>query len=125
MMNYIKLALISLTLGSTVSIANDCTAPQTPNLPDGATASMEQMLAGQKAVKAYQAANTDYRACLDPLVTAAEVAAAGDSPGPDLTNALSQLNDDYNASVSSEEELAVGFNAALRDYKKANPADVN
>ena len=84
---------------------------------------MEQMLAGQKAVKAYQAANTDYRACLDPLVTAAEVAAAGDSPGPDLTNTLAQLNDDYNASVSSEEEVANEFNAALREYKKANPAD--
>ena len=105
-MNYIKLALISLTLGSAVSIADDCTAPATPTMPDGATATMEQMLAGQKAVKEYQAANTN-------------------SPGPELTNALSQLNDDYNASVSSEEAVADGFNAALRDYKKANPADVN
>lgn len=124
-MNYIKLALISLTLGSAVSIADDCTAPATPTMPDGATATMEQMLAGQKAVKEYQAANTNYRACLDPLVNAAQVAAAGDSPGPELTNALSQLNDDYNASVSSEEAVADGFNAALRAYKKANPADVN
>ena len=88
MMNYIKLALISLTLGSTVSIADDCTAPRLQHCPMALLRSMEQMLAGQKAVKDYQAANTDYRACLDPLVTAAQVAAAGDSPGPDLTNAL-------------------------------------
>jgi|TARA_B110000908_G_C9842653_1_gene266346 hypothetical protein len=84
---------------------------------------MEQMLAGQKAVKAFQAANTDYRSCLDPLVTAAEVDAAGDSPGPDLKATLAQLNDDYNASVSAEEEVANEFNVALREYKKANPGD--
>jgi hypothetical protein len=122
-MNYIKLALIGLVLGSTASIADDCTAPPSPTPPDGATASMEQMLAGQKAVKAFQAANTDYRSCLDPLVTAAEVAAAGDSPGPDLKATLKQLNDDYNASVSAEEEVANEFNVALREYKEANPAD--
>ena len=81
------------------------------------------MLAGQKAVKAFQAANTDYRSCLDPLVTAAEVAAAGDSPGPDLKATIKQLNDDYNASVSAEEEVANEFNVALREYKEANPAD--
>ena len=124
-MNYIKMALIGLALGSTASIADDCTAPPSPTLPDGATATMEQMLAGQQAVKAYQAANTDYRACLDPLVTAAEVAAAGDSPGPDLKATLSQLNDDYNGSVSAEDEVAEAFNTALRAYKKANPADVD
>ena len=124
-MNYIKLALIGLVLGSTASIADDCTAPPPPAAPDGATASMEQMLAGQKAVKAYQAANTDYRACLDPLVNAAQVAAAGDSPGPNLTTALAQLNEDYNASVSSEEQVANDFNAALRAYKKANSTDNN
>ena len=124
-MNYIKLALFGLILGSTASIADDCTAPPSPTPPDGATASMEQMLAGQKAVKAFQAANTDYRSCLDPLVTAAEVAAAGDSPGPDLQATIAQLNDDYNASVSAEEEVANQFNVALREYKKANPADVD
>jgi len=124
-MNYIKLALIGLALGSTASIADDCTAPSSPTLPDGATATMEQMLAGQKAVKAYQAANADYMACLDPLITAAEVAAAGDSPGPDLKATLEQLNVDYNGSVSAEDEVAQEFNTALRAYKKANPSDMD
>jgi hypothetical protein len=108
-MNYIKLALIGLVLGSTASIADDCTAPPSPTPPDGATATMEQMLEGQKAVKAFQAANTDYRA-------------AGDSPGPDLQATLQQLNEDYNASVSTEEDVANAFNGALRDFKAANPS---
>lgn len=121
MMNGIKLALIGLALGSTVSMAGECTAPSDPTLPDGATATMEQMLAGQKAVKEYQAANSEYRACLDPQVSAAEVAAAGDSPSEEAVAALKKINDDYNASVSKEEELATKFNAALRDYKAAHP----
>ena len=121
MTNFIKLALIGLALGSTVSIAEECTAPALPTLPEGATAPLEQMLEGQKAVKTYQASNTEYRTCLDPKVSAAEVAASGDSPGPELQETLKQLNEEYNASVSKEEELAVQFNAELKAYKAANP----
>lgn len=121
MVNGIKLALIGLALGSAASTAGDCTAPGWPTLPDGATSTMEQMLAGQKAVKEYQAANSEYRACLDPKVSAAEVAAAGESPSEEAQANLKKLNDDYNSSVSKEEELAVKFNAALRDYKAAHP----
>jgi len=122
MRNSIKLALIGLALASAASIADECTAPTLPTLPDGATASLEQMLAGQKAVKDYQAANTEYRTCLEPQVSAAEVAAAGDSPGPELQETLKQLNDEYNASVSKEEELAIMFNTELHKYKEANPS---
>jgi hypothetical protein len=121
MRNSIKLALICLTLGSASSIAEDCAAPALPGLPDGATASLEQMLAGQKAVKEFQAVNSEYRTCLEPKVSAAEVAAAGDSPGPELQETLKQLNDEYNASVSAEEELAAEFNTQLKEYKEANP----
>lgn len=121
MKNVIKLALIGLALGSAASMAQDCTAPTLPTLPDGAKANQEEMLAGQKAVKGYQAANAAYRACLDPKVAAAETAAAGDSPGPELVEALKKLNDEYNASVSREEELATSFNTELKEYKAANP----
>ncbi len=121
MINVIKLALIGLALGSAASIAGECAAPSEPQLPDGATATMEQMLAGQKSVKEYQAANSEYRACLDPKVSAAQVAAAGDSPSEAAQTTLKQLNDEYNGSVSKEEEIATKFNTALRDYKTAHP----
>jgi len=120
-MNNIKFALIGLALASTVSLAEDCATPTPPTLPDGASATKEQMLAGQKSVKGYQAANTEYRACLDPQVSAAEVAAAGDSPSEEATAALKKLSDDYNASVSKEEEVALKFNEALKAYKAAHP----
>jgi hypothetical protein len=121
MKNCIKLALIGLALASAASMADDCTAPTPPTLPDGSAATKEQMLDGQKSIKDYQAANTQYRTCLEPKISAAEVAAAGDSPGPELVAALKALNDSYNASVSKEEELATGFNAELKKYKEANP----
>ena len=121
MINTIKLALIGLALGSAVSVADDCTAPQTPALPDGATASMEQMLAGQKAVKAFQAANSEFRQCLDPKVSAAELESVADAEDENIQTILQQLNEDYNHSVSEEETLAEGFNNALKAYKAANP----
>jgi hypothetical protein len=122
MKNFIKTAMIGLALSSAVSMADECAVPAAPALPDGATASLEEMLAGQKAVKEYQAANSGYRTCLEPQVSAAEVAAAGDSPGPELVETLKQLNDNYNSSVSTEEELAAQFNTELREYKAANPS---
>lgn len=121
MNNTIKLALFGLAFSSAASFAQDCTAPAIPSLPDGATATLEEMLAGQKAVKDFQAENTAYRTCLEPQITAAEMAASGDSPGPELVEALKVLTDDYNASVSKEEELATSFNTELREYKEANP----
>ena len=114
MKNTIKLALMGLVFTSTVSFAEDCTTPEAPTLPDGSSATLEQMLAGQQAVKDFQAANGAYRDCLDPKITAAETAAAGDSPGPELVEALKALNDSYNASVSTEEEVATQFNTELR-----------
>jgi hypothetical protein len=123
MMNQIiKLALIGLALGSAVSVADDCTAPQMPTLPDGATASLEQMLAGQKAVKAYQAANSQFRTCLEPKVSAAETESVADTDNDKIQATLNKLNEDYNSSVSKEEALAESFNTALREYKEANPS---
>jgi len=121
MKNAIKLALAGLALASAVSMAEDCTAPDIPSMPDGATATLQQMLDGQSAVKAYQATNAEYRSCLEPQISAAEVAASGDSPPPELTEALKALNEQYNASVSAEEELAGKFNDELKAYKAANP----
>ena len=64
-MSNLKYALLALVLGSSFSMAGDCTDPVAPTLPDGGTASMEDMLAGQKAVKDFQAANLEYMSCVE------------------------------------------------------------
>lgn len=127
-MNILKLSVLTVILGSTCALADDCTAPATPKLPDGSTSSMQEMLEGQKAVKTFQAANLEYMKCLEPVMASAKDAAAsavekGDKTADDeAVKAYQAAQDAYNAAVSAEEELAGQFNAAVRDYKAANPA---
>ena len=123
-MKTIQFAVLTLALSSPTVIAGDCSGPQAPSLPDGATASMEDMLSGQKAVKAYQTANLEYMGCLEKEFTAAEAAALESSSEDDKKAAQDTYQkavDAYNAAVSQEEEIAGQFNTEIREYKAANP----
>lgn len=122
-MQQLKLAVLGLALGSTVGIAGECVTPEAPTLPDGANASMEDMLTGQKAVKTYQTANLEYMGCLEKEFTAAEAAT---QQGTDEEKAAAQASYDkavnaYNEAVSLEEEVAGQFNTEIREFKAANP----
>ena len=123
-MKTIHVATLALALASSAGMAQDCSGPQAPELPDGATASMEDMLAGQKAVKAYQAANLEYMGCLEKEFTAAEATALESESEADKKAAQAEYQkavDAYNAAVSQEEEVAGQFNTEIREYKAANP----
>lgn len=120
-MKQFKFAVLGLALGSTVSIASDCVQPDMPVMPDGASASMEDMLNGQKAVKTFQAANMDYMKCLEEAHKAAEAAAASDRSEDDKKAAWAAFEGTYNEAVSKEEEVAGQFNTEIREYKAANP----
>ena len=123
-MKTIQYTVLALALGSSASMANDCSGPDAPSLPDGATASMEDMLAGQKAVKAYQAANLEYMGCLEKAFTAAEAAAlesTSEEGKKTAQDTYQKAVDAYNAAVSQEEEIAGQFNTEIREYKAANP----
>lgn len=121
-MNKLKLPAIALAfaLGSTASIAQDCVAPtDAPVVPDGDTATLEQMLEGQKAVKTFQAANMAYLQCMDPKLAAAQEEVVAGSE--EAVAAAEKLQESYNAAVSREEELAGKFNTEIREYKAAHP----
>lgn len=111
--------LLSLALASTASVADDCVAPETPVISEGEESTLEQMLANQKAVKEFQAANLEYMACLDPKLSAAETAAKEGQEG--AAENYQKIQETYNAAVSREEEVASKFNNEIRDYKTANP----
>ena len=123
-MKTIKLTVLGLALGSTVSLAGECVQPAAPELPDGAKAAMEDMLAGQQAVKAFQSTNLEYMACLEKEFTAAEAATLeGSDEEKKASQAIYQKSvDAYNAAVSQEEEIAGQFNTEIREYKAANPS---
>ena len=50
-MNTAKSLLALLALGSSMAMA-ECVQPESPTLPDGSSATMDDMIAGQLAVKA-------------------------------------------------------------------------
>tara|TARA_R110002073_G_scaffold790_2_gene5667 strand:- start:9390 stop:9752 length:363 start_codon:yes stop_codon:yes gene_type:complete len=119
-MKSFALTLICLLTAGT-ALAQDCTAPAEPKIPDGSSADMQQMLDGQQAVKAFQAANSEYMDCLDPKIAeATEKVTAEDASEADLST-LKSLEEAYNAAVSREENVAEEFNSEIRDYKEANP----
>lgn len=118
-MKIIKIAVLGLALGSAASMADDCVAPAQPEVPEGEDSSLEQMLSGQKAVKAFQEANLQYMSCLEPQLAAAEAAVKEGAEG--AVDKYTKLQETYNAAVSAEEEVAGKFNTEIRDYKTANP----
>ncbi len=121
-MKKVSTAMIAAALFSNLSFAEDCTPPELPSLPEGATSSMEQMLAGQQAVKTFQAANLEYMSCMDPKISAAVATATAEDATDADKAAAKALEEAYNNAVSKEEELAGKFNAAIRAYKEANPS---
>ena len=82
------------------------------------------MLEGQKAVKAFQAANLEYMGCLETKFTAAEEAAkkGSDEEKADAQKVYNESMNAYNAAVTKEEEVAGQFNTEIREYKAANPS---
>jgi hypothetical protein len=93
--------------------AGACEAPAPVAVPDGKTSTMEQMLAGQAQVKAYQAAMNEFLACID-----AEAAAQGET-APEEYKSLMVAR--HNAAVSEMEGVAGAFNDQIKAYRAANP----
>ena len=116
-------ALAAALLAGGVQAAHNCEQPLMPTLPDGAKATMEEMLEGQKSVKAFQASNMSYMKCLEEHFQAAESNAKNAPDAADRAVAREEYEgaiDAYNAAVSAEEEVAGQFNVELREYKAAN-----
>jgi hypothetical protein len=94
----------------------DCTPPDNNVvIPNGTTATREEMLAAQKALKAYNTAVTDFGTCLQQE-TDAKIAAGGNKDK--LTAAMAKRN---NAEVDKVQALADRWKVELAAFK-AKPA---
>jgi len=105
-------------LASAPVFAADCVMPETPELPDGTSATMDEMISGQKAFKAFQADAQAFRDCVDETMEAMK--AAADEGEEAAVAKYTAAVKDYNGSVAAEEKLAEEFNSAIRAYKAAN-----
>ena len=83
-------------------------------IPNGATASKEEMLATSTKIKAYQADLGNYRFCLDEELS---------KFSPELENyaRIYEISTDrHNDSIEAEEETAEDWNLEVRAFNKAN-----
>ncbi|GAC1456719.1 MAG: hypothetical protein PVS2B3_04080 [Steroidobacteraceae bacterium] len=108
-------ALAAFAAGPTFA---DCTYPAAPGkIPDGATATMEDMLAGQKAVKEYDKAINDYIACIDKELKES-IAKGGDQLKPERKADMEKVEaQKHNAAVDQEQSVADRFNEQVKAFK--------
>ena len=96
----------------------DCPYPAAPSkVPDGASATMQDMLAGQKAVGDYNKAVGDYNACIDKELGDA-IARGGDKLKPEQKADMERIaNQKHNAAIDQLQSVADRFNEQVKIYK--------
>jgi hypothetical protein len=116
---FLALAAVA-TLGVGTAYA-DCPYPAAPGkLPDGATAKLEDMLAGQKTIKDYETAINAYNACIDKELDDA-ISKAGDQLKPDRKADMQRVEaQKHNAAVDQLQSVADRFNEQVKVFKAKN-----
>lgn len=112
----IKLA-VSVALVSMASGALACDYPKRVAVPDGATATKDEMISGQRGVKDYMAAMEAYLTCIE-AEEASTVLELGDLDEPAKRLRADMFNKKYNAAVEEMNLVAEEFNLQVRAYKQ-------
>jgi len=119
MTRLIKTTIIAALL-TAAPLAFACDYPSRVDIPDGATATKEEMINGQRGVKGYMKAMEEYLACIEAEEKDA-VAELGDIDDEALLQRTELFNAKYNAAVEEMNLVAEEFNMQVRTYKDANP----
>jgi len=118
-----SVALLLLTSLAASSAFADCNYPKAPGtIPDGKTAALEDMLAANKAVKAYNADMETYLGCIKKEVEesmARQNETLTEDQKRQMTAVWQQRN---NAAVDELESVAARLNEQIRVYKAAHPS---
>jgi hypothetical protein len=98
--------------------AADCTYPRQPTkVPDGNTATQQEMVASMAEVKEYNAQVTAYLACLDEKMNA-DIANAGPEAAAEVVAQIKAINAKrHNAAIEALESHAARFNQEVRTFK--------
>ena len=105
----------AITVGPLYAACTYPTAPQ--KLPDGATATHDEMMEGQKAVKQYDTDINAYLACLKSEADAT-IAKGADTLTPEQKAEVQRREtEQHNAAVAELEATAARFNEQVKVYK--------
>jgi len=107
-------ALATLTVGPAYA---GCLYPPPPEkIPDGRTATRDEMIAAQKEIKAYDTAINAYLACID-LERDDSIAKAGEKLTKEQKDDLERVHTQkHNAAVEKLQDIADRFNEQVRVY---------
>jgi hypothetical protein len=119
---WIPLTLV-FALGAAVEAQADCTYPRAPDhLPDGATASKDEMIAAKNDVSRYNNEMTAYLDCIKLEIQAIPRDAKMSKDDKAKADAQEKLLDQKNnAAVDELQGIATRFNEQLRIWKAKNP----
>jgi len=108
-------AALAAVIGAPVHAA--CTFPAPPHqIPDGRTATAEQMKDGQKAVDDYSAAITTYVQCLD-MESEDAITKAGETMTADQKEQVRRITQQKHlAAVAQQQDIAARFTEQLRVF---------
>ena len=109
---------LALTTLLAAAAQAECTYPKAPaNLPDGHSATQEQMVEGMKQVKTYNGQVTEYLGCLEQEMNARVEAAGPDAPAEQIEQIKAIHNKRHNAAVDELEQTASRFNEQVKAFK--------
>lgn len=97
-----------------------CDYPKRVDVPDGATATKDEMIAGQRDVKSYIGDMETYLACIEAEEAQAMLASGDEGEEGDEEARLQReemFNKKYNAAVEEMNLVAEEFNVQVRVYK--------
>jgi hypothetical protein len=115
-MNRFSVVSCGIALAFSAQTAIACDYPKRIQVPNGASATKEEMLSAQKTVKDYVSEMETYLDCILEEEKAARAAIE------DLTPEVEQQREDmltkkYNAAVDEMETVAARFNTEVQAYK--------
>jgi hypothetical protein len=122
--------LIAITATAVLSAGTayaDCSYPTPPDhIPDGNTATMQEMVEAQKAVKEYDKAINAYVACiqLERDDAIGKLAKPGETPTAEQKKAMQDMQrveiQKHNAAIDQLQSVADRFNEQVKVYKAKN-----
>jgi hypothetical protein len=116
MTNFLKVCISAVFLFS-APFAMACDYPASPkNLPNGSTATKDEMIAGVKLIAKYQEDMATYLSCIEAEeVVAIQALADDDDEGKQQRKAM--YDKKYNAAVDEQTRTVEQFNVEIRAYK--------
>lgn len=117
LMNILIKSVASVALVFMAQGALACDYPNRTDVPDGATASKDEMIAGQRGVKSYMVEMEEYLSCIEAEEAAAVLELGADVDEPAKRQREELFNKRYNAAIEEMNLVAEEFNIQVRAYK--------